>query len=90
MAGDRGPAWRVRDSLLLHDDRVFLPASSAILPEVLHLSHTAGHEGIQKTLQQLRADFYVEHDRQLIRNFVCACAACQRNKTEALHPAGLL
>jgi len=89
-AGDRGEAWCVRDGLLLHKGRVFVPASSALLPEVLQLVHTAGHEGIQKSLQRLRADFYIEHDQSLVRDYVRACATCQRNKTEALHPAGLL
>lgn len=61
-----------------------------MLPGVLQLAHTVGHEGIQKTLQRLRADFFVEHDRQCVREFVCACTTCQCNKTESLHPAGLL
>lgn len=89
-AGHRGEAWRVQDGLLLHNDRVFVPQASALLPEVLQLAHTTGHEGIQKTLQRLRTDFYVEQDRQLVRDYVRACSTCQRNKTESLHPAGLL
>lgn len=67
-----------------------MPASSALLPDVLQLTHAAGHEGVQKTLQRLRQDFVIDHDRRLVRDFVRACATCQRNKTEALHPAGLL
>ena len=61
-----------------------------MLDDVLRLAHTGAHEGIQKTLQRLRAEFYVEHDRRIVRDFVMSCATCQRNKTEALHPAGLL
>ena len=45
---------------------------------------------IQKTLQRLRTEFYLEHDRSIVRDFVRACATCQRNKTKALHPTGLL
>jgi hypothetical protein len=41
-------------------------------------------------LQHLRRDFVVDHDRRLVQDLVSACAVCQRNKTEALHPAGLL
>lgn len=59
-----------------------------MLPEVLQLAH-AGHEGIQRTLR-LRADFYIEHDQGLVRDFVRSCATYQRNKIDALHPAGLL
>ena len=61
-----------------------------MLDDVLRLAHTGAHEGIQKTLQRLRTEFYVEHDRRIVRDFVMSCATCQRNKTEALHPVGLL
>ena len=61
-----------------------------VLPNVLQLTHMAGHEGVQKTLQRLRLDFAVDHDRSVVRDFVRSCSTCQKNKTEALHPAGLL
>lgn len=32
----------------------------------------------------------MEHDRRLVREFVRSCLVCQRNKTDHLHPAGLL
>jgi hypothetical protein len=90
IVADRGGQWRVVDGLILHGRRVYIPASSTVLPAVLHLAHTSGHEGIQRTLQRLRADFVIDHDRRLVRDFVRSCSTCQRNKTEALHPAGLL
>ena len=67
-----------------------MPATSSLLPVVLQLAHTAGHEGVQKTLQRLRLDFAVDHDRSVVQDFVRSCSTCQKNKTEALHPAGLL
>jgi transposase InsO family protein len=33
---------------------------------------------------------FVKPDRCVVRDYVRVCATCQRNKTEALHPAGLL
>jgi hypothetical protein len=87
---DRGASWCVVDGLVLRGTRVYVPASSALLSDVLQLVHAAGHEGIQKTLQRLCQDFVIDHDRRLVCDFVRACATCQRNKTEALHPAGLL
>jgi hypothetical protein len=63
---------------------------SPLLPDVLQLAHTVGHEGVQKTLLRLGTEFFVEHDRRVVRDYVRACATCQRNKTEALHPVGLL
>jgi hypothetical protein len=89
-AGEHDPTWSVRDGLILHNGRVFIPANAQVLDDVLQLAHTGAHEGIQKTLQRLRANFFIEHDRRVVRDFVQACATCQRNKTEALHLAGLL
>jgi hypothetical protein len=67
-----------------------VPPNSSLLPAILGTAHSAGHGGIQKTLHRLRADFFVPKDRALVRDWVRACSVCQQNKTEALHPAGLL
>jgi hypothetical protein len=61
-----------------------------VLEDVLQAAHTVAHEGTQKNLQRLLHDFYIDHDRRTVRDYVHAYATCQRNKTEALHPAGLL
>jgi hypothetical protein len=37
---------------------------------VLQLAHTAGHEGVQKTLQRLRLNFAVDRDRAIVRDYV--------------------
>jgi hypothetical protein len=86
----RGNAWSVVDGLILRGSRVFVPSSSTHLEAVLKLAHTAGHEGIQKTLHRLRKDFVIDNDLALVREFVRSCSTCQRNKTDTLHPAGLL
>ena len=52
-AGEHGPSWSVRDGLILHNGRVFIPANAQALDDVLQLAHTGAHEGIQKTLQRL-------------------------------------
>lgn len=64
--------------------------SSASLQLVLSLAHGSGHEGVHKTLHRLRADFHIPHTRAMVQIFVQACAVCQRNKLELLHPIGLL
>jgi hypothetical protein len=46
--------------------------------------------GAQKTYSRLKKEFYWPGMRQEVRRFVKECEACQRNKTENLHPAGLL
>lgn len=90
VAGLKEPQWHVRDGLILFSNKVFIPSDSPLRDTAVHLAHSAGHEGTQKTLQRLRATFHIEHDRRLVADFVRACAICQRHKIESLHPAGLL
>ena len=89
-AGARSVDRVLHDGLLLYKGKVFVPDTSPLLEVVLQLAHTEAHEGIQKTLQRLRTEFFVEHDRRRVHDFIQSCATCQKNKTEALHPAGLL
>jgi hypothetical protein len=42
---DRGEPWHVVDGLIMRGARVFVPAGSAVLPVVLELAHSTGHEG---------------------------------------------
>jgi hypothetical protein len=88
--GELAAPWRLRDGLLLHGSRVFVPDHGDLCDQVICLAHSAGHEGIQKTLHRLRADFYIPRDRALVQDWVRACATYQRNKTETLQPTGLL
>lgn len=69
---------------------IYVPPSSPSLTSILTAVHAAGHEGVQKTLRRLRQDFHVPKDRVMVQDFVRACATCQHNKSEHLHPAGLL
>lgn len=88
--GDRGDAWCVTDGLVLRDGCVFVLSTSSTLHDVLQRAHTANHEGVEKTFDRLHATFYVKHDQQLVRDFFHCCTTCQWNKSESLHPAGLL
>ncbi len=89
LAGKLGATWEFTDGLLIKQGRVFVPATSPSLPALLEAAHT-GHEGVERTLHRLRADFAVPNAKQAVQDFVRACAVCQRNKVEHLHPAGLL
>lgn len=85
-----GAAWSMVDGFVMHRGRVFVPFVSSLWPQLLTTVHGVGHEGAQKTLHRLRASFYNPHASHLIRDYVKGCDICQRNKTEHLHPAGLL
>ena len=73
--------WAAVDGFLLHGKRIYVPAVDDLRHQVVALAHSAGHEGVQKTLVRLRGDFYIPGDRQLVQDFVRACDVCQRNKT---------
>jgi hypothetical protein len=67
-AGKLGVPWRLDDGLLLHGRHLFLPAHGDLRHQILSLAHSAGHEGVQKTLHRLRADFYIPGDGVLVRD----------------------
>lgn len=90
LAGTAPADWTVQDDLLLFRGRVFVPANSPVWSTLLADAHQAGHEGTQKTLHRLRSQFHVPGMRRLVQEFVRGCAVCQRNKSEHLHPSGLL
>jgi hypothetical protein len=50
-AGTAGPGWSMVDGMVVHDGRLFMPASAAAWPQILAHAHGTGHEGVQKTLQ---------------------------------------
>jgi hypothetical protein len=89
LDNEKGDQWRVVDGITLHD-RVFVPVESPTLPDLLAHAHGCDHEGTEKTLHKLRADFQLPGARTVVRDFVHACLTCQRNKTEQLQPVGLL
>lgn len=90
ISGELSTPWQLQDGLILHSNRVFLDCSSTLLQTVLELTHTAVHEGVQKTLQRLRVDFFIELGRSAVWDFIQSLPHLQRNKTETLYPAGLL
>jgi hypothetical protein len=84
------PIWSIVDDLVLYKGRIFVPSSSEFWPQILTTAHGQGHEGAQKTLQRLRYSFFHPHAARRVRDFIKGCSTCQRNKSEHLHPLGLL
>jgi hypothetical protein len=50
-----------------------VPDYNDLRHQVLTLAHSAGHEGVQKTLHRVRADFYIPRDRALMQDWVRTC-----------------
>jgi hypothetical protein len=89
-AGSADEGWLQADGLLLFKGKIFVPDASSLWPLLLSHAHEAGHEGVEKTVNRWRASFYNPHVLRRVREFVKSCSVCQRNKTEHLHPDGLL
>jgi hypothetical protein len=89
-AGRLDKAWSIIDGIVVHKGRIFLAAMSTLWGSVLEHAHGMGHEDVQKTPQRLRQSFFTPQVSKLVREFIHGCSICQRNKTEHLHPAGLL
>jgi hypothetical protein len=88
--GNRGDRWRVVDGLVTVAGRIHILAASLLVQVVVGTVHAMGHEGMEKTLHRLRSDFHIPGACAAVQEIVHACTTCQRNKTEQLHPAGLL
>jgi hypothetical protein len=81
--------WSLADDFVMYQGKIFM-SPSQWWPIVLAEAHGTRHEGAEKTLCRLRASFYTPAAARLVKEFIQGCEVCQKNKTEHLHPAGLL
>jgi hypothetical protein len=89
-AGTRGASWSLLDDMVAYATRLYVPPDSPLLQELVAAIHEDGHEGVQRTLHRLCRDFHFPAMRRVVQDFVRSCATCQHNKSEHLHPTGLL
>jgi len=85
--------YKQQDGLLFYKGRLSIPASRELREQILHLLHSSpqgGHSGFHKTLHRAKSEFYWEGMRKEVRRFIKECDICQQNKSENIHPAGLL
>lgn len=87
-----GP-YKWRNGLVLYKNRVVVPQEPTIRNKLLkkfHNSKSAGHSGVLRTYKRLAQQFYWPKMFKSVHTFVSECAICQKTKTQALTPAGLL
>ena len=85
--------YKQRDGLLFYKGRLYIPASKELREQILYLLHSSpqgGHSGFHKTLHRAKSEFYWEGMRKEVRRFIKECDICQQNKSENIHPAGLM
>jgi len=90
QAGDMQGPWHVHSGVIYFKNRIYLASTSALTPTIIAEFHNATHEGYNKTLQRLRAVFYWPGMSSQLKEFIKHCDTCQRHKTDATKPAGLL
>lgn len=56
----------------------------------VHDTKLGGHLGVLRTFKKLAQKFYWPSVYKTVQEYVKNCQTCQRTKTEALAPAGLI
>ncbi|KAJ8914143.1 hypothetical protein NQ315_016221 [Exocentrus adspersus] len=87
----KGILYRYTDDQEDEDAKLVIPSKE--IKNILYAYHdkpTAGHYGIDKTMNQISRRYYWNKMRQDIAKHVTACLACQRYKISNKKPAGLM
>lgn len=75
------------------EEEAMLVVPKEMVPKILHEYHdspTAGHYGVEKTIQKISSRYYWVGMRRTITEHVKSCIECQRFKPSNQKPAGLL
>ncbi|KAL0539505.1 hypothetical protein IC582_023720 [Cucumis melo] len=78
---------------LFYKGRLVLSRKSTLIPSLLHTFHDSvlgGHSGFLRTYKRMNGEIHWMGMKNDVKKYVEQCEICQRNKTEALTPAGLL
>lgn len=85
--------YTLQQGILKFEGRLVLPKSSSLIPTIVHTYHDSilgGHSGFLRTYKRVIGELFWEGMKADIKKYVDECVVCQRNKTLALAPAGLL
>jgi hypothetical protein len=85
--------YQLHNDLLFYKGRIHLGTLKPFQQQILQQFYSnplAGHMGAQKTYSRLKKEFYWPGMQEEVRSFIKDCEVCKRNKTETIHPAGLL
>lgn len=86
-----GVLYRFNPDMDTDDPQLVIPESErAEIMKQYHDSPTAGHYGVERTLQKILSKFYFTGMRRYISDYIKNCLECQRYKATNLKPSGLL
>ncbi|KAA0046073.1 Transposon Ty3-G Gag-Pol polyprotein [Cucumis melo var. makuwa] len=86
-------SYSLQKGLLMYKNRLVIVQQSSLIPVILetfHNSAVGGHSGFLRTYKRIAAELYWKGMKAEIKKHCEECLTCQRNKTMALSPAGLL
>ena len=81
----------IQDGIILMNGLIYVPQS--LRQEVFNQHHetrTAGHQGIDRTLELITRTYYFPKIRKFVEDRIRICDACQRNKASRHKPYGKL
>ncbi|TYK13876.1 Ty3/gypsy retrotransposon protein [Cucumis melo var. makuwa] len=87
------PHYTLQQGVLKFKGRLVVSSKSTLLPTILHTYHDSvfgGHSGFLRTYKRLTGEIYWKGMKKDVMRYCEECAICQRNKSSALTPAGLL
>jgi hypothetical protein len=87
------PKWKLTNSLLLLNDRIYVPDVPDLCLGVLRHKHDhplSGHFGQNKTMELIRREYVWLNMRAFIKDYINLCNTCKRSKTPRHKPYGLL
>ncbi|KAL0533232.1 hypothetical protein IC582_030448 [Cucumis melo] len=85
--------YSLKKGLLMYKNRLVILKQSSLIPVILdtfHNSAIGGHSGFLRTYKRIAAELYWMGMKADIKKHCEECLVCQRSKTLALSPAGLL
>ncbi|KAL0535737.1 hypothetical protein IC582_030078 [Cucumis melo] len=85
--------YSMQRGLLMYKNRLVILKQSSLMPVILdtfHNSAVGGHSGFLRTYKRVAAELYWEGMKADIKKHCEECLICQRSKSLALSPAGLL
>lgn len=83
----------IQQEMLRYKNRLVISKTSALIPTILHIYHDSvfgGHSRFLRTYKRLAGELYWEGMKQDVKKYIEQCLVCQKNKSLALSPTGLL
>ncbi|KAA0063300.1 Ty3/gypsy retrotransposon protein [Cucumis melo var. makuwa] len=87
------PRYTCHQGILKFKGRLVLSKTSILIPTIMHTYHDSvfgGHSGFLRTYKRMAGELYWKGMKKDVQKYCDECMICQKNKSSALSPAGLL